>query len=167
MKTRFCPSPTGFIHLGNVRTAVFNVLLAKKEQGTFLLRIEDTDQLRSNEEFTKQLIIDLHWLGLDWQEGPDIGGPDGPYWQSERQEIYDHYYEFLVRNDKAYPCFCSEQHLAIVRKIQLSSGKAPRYDEACRQLTPEQIKQKMEQGLKPVLRFKIPKNEVLCFQRFS
>jgi glutamyl-tRNA synthetase len=164
MKTRFCPSPTGFVHLGNVRTALFNALLANKEKGTFLLRIEDTDKLRSDEKYTKHLIEDLHWLGLDWQEGPEIGGEYGPYWQSERQELYDAYYQKLIDEKRAYPCFCSEQHLAIMRKIQLSSGKPPRYDGSCRKLTEEEIKAKLAAGHVPTLRFAVPEKCIVEFE---
>ncbi len=163
MKTRFCPSPTGNLHLGNVRTALFNALLAHQSQGTFLLRIEDTDKMRSDDRYTRQLMEDLHWLGLDWHEGPEIGGAAAPYWQSQRQAIYDQFYEKLAGGHQAYPCFCSEQHLNIMRKIQLSSGIAPRYDGTCRHLTPEQINAKLAEGLKPTLRFRVPDNEIIAF----
>lgn len=163
MKTRFCPSPTGLIHLGNARTALFNVLLAKHHNSTFLLRIEDTDETRSKTEFTEQLITDLHWLGWDWQEGPEVGGKQSSYFQSQRQTIYDKYYKQLIAAKRAYPCFCSEQTLAISRKIQLSSGRPPRYAGTCRHLTEEQIKAKQAEGLKPTLRFRVPDDDVIEF----
>lgn len=158
MKTRFAPSPTGYMHLGNTRTALFCVLLAKAQQGNFLLRIEDTDQARSEEIFTEQLQADLRWLGLDWQEGP--------YFQSQRHEIYDEYYQQLQASGMAYPCFCSDQELAIARKIQLSSGKPPRYAGTCRHLTAEQVAAKQAQGMKATLRFRVPDNQTIKFTDF-
>lgn len=166
MKSRFCPSPTGYMHMGNVRTALFNALIAKKLNGTFLLRIEDTDKTRSTEEYTDVLLEDLQWLGLAWQEGPGIGGGAGPYWQSQRQSIYDKFYRELEQSGHVYPCFCSDQQLAISRKVQLASGQPPRYAGTCRKLAPEQIQEKMAQGIKPTLRFKIPENEVIKFTDF-
>src|SRR3990167_9952869 len=111
MKSRFCPSPTGHLHLGNMRTALFNALLAQQMQGIFLLRIEDTDRARSEEIFTDSLKQDLHWLGLKWGEGPGVDKGHGPYWQSQRQPIYDKYYHQLEEKGLVYPCFCSEQAL--------------------------------------------------------
>jgi len=163
MKSRFCPSPTGYMHMGNVRTALFNALLARGLKGIFLLRIEDTDKTRSTEEFTQILQQDLLWLGLAWQEGPEVGGAAGPYWQSERQAIYDDYYQRLQQAGQAYPCFCSEQQLAITRKVQLASGQPPRYAGTCRKLTPEQVQERIAQGQRPTLRFKIPDNELIKF----
>src|SRR6185437_9825912 len=96
LKTRFCPSPTGYLHLGNVRTALFSALYARKQQGTFVLRVEDTDQERSQQHFAHSLQQDLQWLGLVWDEGPTVGGAHGPYFQSERQTIYDNYYQKLM-----------------------------------------------------------------------
>lgn len=155
IKTRFAPSPTGLLHLGSIRTALFNVLLAKHFAGKFLLRVEDTDRERSKAEYAEQLMADLRWLGLDWQEGP--------YYQSERQAIYDQYYRVLEDNGLAYPCFCTEQQLALARKVQLSSGKPPRYPGTCRQLTEKQVLEKLGQGLKPTLRFAVPLNQKVSF----
>jgi len=163
IKTRFCPSPTGLMHLGNVRTALFNDLLAKSANGQFLLRIEDTDRERSDERYTKALMEDLVWLGLNWQEGPQHDQGNGPYHQSERQSIYNDYYQRLVTADYAYPCFCSEEELALQRKIQRSAGRPPRYPETCRNLTAEQRDEKISQGIKPTLRFSVPKNETIAF----
>lgn len=164
MKTRFCPSPTGNMHLGNLRTALFNALLAKAEQGIFLLRIEDTDKERSEDLYTQQIMEDLHWLGLYWQEGPGIGGAAEPYFQSQRQAIYDQFYAKLENEGVAYACFCSEQQLAIQRKVQLASGKPPRYPGTCRHLTAEQVAEKIVQGLKPTLRFHVPENQIIEFE---
>lgn len=166
IKTRFAPSPTGYMHLGNARTALFCALLAKAQQGKFLLRIEDTDQSRSTEEFTEHLKSDLLWLGLPWQEGPDVGGEKGPYFQSQRHEIYHHYYQQLEHMELAYPCFCSEQELAIMRKVQLSSGQPPRYAGTCRHLTADQKAKKIEQGIQPTLRFRVPDNQTIKFTDF-
>lgn len=163
-KTRFAPSPTGLVHLGNVRTALFNALYAKKQQGTFLLRIEDTDAERSKNEFTQQLMADMRWLGLNWQEGPDLNGPHAPYFQSQRADIYAYYYKQLEQQHAVYPCFCSPQELSISRKLQLSSGRAPRYAGTCAQLTPEEIQRKLDAGLQPTLRFRVPKNSCISFE---
>jgi len=162
-KTRFAPSPTGYVHIGNVRTALFNALFAKHDKGIFLLRIEDTDQSRSEEEYTKQLQDDLLWLGMVWQEGPATGGAQAPYFQSQRQAIYDKYYQQLEVAGHVYPCFCTDQELAIARKIQLSAGKPPRYQGNCRNLSAEQIAAKTAQGLKPTLRFRVPDNQIIEF----
>jgi glutamyl-tRNA synthetase len=166
MKTRFAPSPTGYIHLGNARTALFSALLAKAQGGTFLLRIEDTDAARSTTEHAEQLQVDLRWLNCEWQEGPNVGGDNGPYFQAQRQAIYNKYYEQLEKIDQLYPCFCTEQQLAIARKVQLASGQPPRYSGACRHLTAEQVAQKQAQGLQPTLRFRVPDNQVIEFNDF-
>ena len=118
LKTRFCPSPTGYLHLGNARTALFNALLARKKQGIFLVRIEDTNLTRSKEEYVDALEKDLLWLGLDWQEGPHHDLNKGPYFKSKRQSIYDHYYKQLEEQDLAYPCFCTEEELALMKKYK-------------------------------------------------
>lgn len=166
VKARFCPSPTGLIHLGNARTALFSALLAKKMGGVFLLRIEDTDRARSKQEYADILMQDLKWMHLDWQEGPDHDCGAGPYYQSQRQPIYDDYYERLIVAGDAYPCFCSESELALTRKIQRASGRPPRYAGTCRHLSDNQIQEKYAQGLKPTLRFKVPDDEVIAFDDF-
>ena len=163
LKTRFCPSPTGLLHIGNLRTALISALIAMKEKGIFLLRIEDTDKARSELGFAEELQADLKWLGLEWQEGPGKDAGNGPYWQSQRQNIYDHYYQALEAKNLAYPCFCSEEQLALSRKIQRSSGKPPRYAGTCRYLSAEAVSEKIAQGLKPTLRFKVP-NTVISFE---
>lgn len=163
-KSRFCPSPTGNIHIGNVRTALFSALFAKSIKGTFLLRIEDTDRERSDEKYTQALMRDLQWLGLHWDEGPQVGGQLGPYYQSQRLAIYNDYYQQLEHSDLAYPCFCSEEQLALMRKIQRSMSKPPRYAGTCRTLTQAQIQEKLAQGIKPTLRFKVPEGEFVEFE---
>ena len=158
MKSRFSPSPTGLMHLGNVRTALFNVLVAKEqeqEQGLFLLRIEDSDRERSKQEYTDALLRDLTWMDLLWQEGP--------YYQSERNEIYNKYYQQLIDSQKAYPCFCTELELTLSRKTQVSSGKPPRYNGKCRNLSTEQVASLRQQGLVEALRFKVGENTQITF----
>ncbi len=163
IKTRFAPSPTGLIHFGNVRTALFNVLLAKKQQGTFLLRIEDTDAERSREEYIAALQDDLRWLGLEWQEGETVGGPAGPYRQSQRVDLYERYLAQLAAQDKVYPCFCTAVELEVSRKVQAASGKPPRYSGKCAHLKPDEIAAKQAAGLSSTMRFRMPKASVLSF----
>ena len=163
MKTRFCPSPTGSMHLGNVRTALFSALLAKSKGGGFLLRIEDTDIVRSEDKFIQAIFDDLCWLGLNWQEGPGKHEENGPYYQSKRKAIYDKYYLKLEESGLAYPCFCSEQQLAVMRKSQLSAGKPPRYTGICARLSKEEVANKMAAGLKSTLRFRVPKGKTIAF----
>lgn len=163
MKTRFCPSPTGYIHLGNARTALFSALFAMHAKGCFLLRIEDTDRTRSDELFTQALMEDMRWLDLHWQEGADAGGDQGPYYQSQRQNIYDDYYHHLIANKMAYPCFCTEEQLTLQRTLQQKSGKPPRYTGVCRRLTEKEIAEKNAAGAKHTLRFAMPENEMIIF----
>jgi len=155
VKTRFAPSPTGLMHYGNLRTALFNYLFAKKNEGTFLLRIEDTDRVRSTNHYLEDLLIDLEWLGINWQEGPMK--------QSEREPIYEQYYRKLTENNLAYPCFCSEETLAISRKVQMASNKPPRYEGTCRHLSEQQRAEKFATGQKAALRFAIPKGSRIEF----
>lgn len=170
-KSRFCPSPTGLMHLGNLRTALFNVLFAKSNlkkdpQSTFLLRIEDTDKVRSQEHLSEQLMSDLLWLDLDWQEGPKKEKGHAPYYQSQRESIYQSYYQQLITLKRAYWCYCTDTELTITRKTQIQAGMAPRYANTCRHLTPEQIAQKEAKGVKPALRFRIPDGEAVDFHDF-
>lgn len=174
IRTRFSPSPTGLLHLGNVRAALFSALYARKHEGDFIVRIEDTDAVRSEQKYVDQLQDDLHWLGIQWQEGVDVGGPYAPYRQSERHAIYDQYYKQLEKEGKAYPCFCSDQELALHRKLQLSRGAAPRYPGTCRKLSQEEIQKRFSAGAKAALRFQVPNDEIIEFvdivkglQRFS
>jgi nondiscriminating glutamyl-tRNA synthetase len=166
MKTRFAPSPTGHIHLGNARTALFNFLFAHSQAGCFLLRIEDSDATRSLLALAKELEEDLLWLGLPWQEGPGQEKGLGPYYQSQRQAIYTLYYEQLVSIGRAYPCFCSESELLMMRKRQLALGKPPRYSGQCRQLTAEQVAEKKAQGQLASLRFHVLPKQQIHFDDF-
>ena len=156
MRVRFAPSPTGQLHVGNARTALFNWLLAHGHDGTFLLRIEDTDSERSTRESEVSILEDLRWLGLDWDEGPDVEGPHGPYRQSERLHLYASYANELVANGHAYFCFCSPQKLDADRREMLASGRPPKYAGTCRDLPAEDARARMDAGERPVVRFRVP-----------
>lgn len=163
IKTRFAPSPTGYLHLGNVRTALFNALLARRSDGRFVLRIEDTDQERSQPEYVAALLEDLRWLGLDWQEGPEVGGPCAPYAQAERAVIYTAYYQQLEAAGHVYPCFCTPAELALSRKAQRAAGRPPRYAGTCARLSEAERQARLERGLQPTLRFRTPTGRVIEF----
>jgi len=172
--TRFAPSPTGSLHLGNARTALFSQLWARKSGGKFILRIEDTDAERSQARFRDQLMADMRWLGLDWDEGPDVGGPSAPYSQAERGEFYRGLFAQLAARELAYPCYCTAEDLELSRKLQRMSGKPPRYAGTCRALTATQRAEREGRGLKPTLRFAVPGDLTIEFtdavhgpQRFS
>src|SRR5690348_16333712 len=154
--TRFAPSPTGELHLGNARTALFNYLLARRAGGRFLLRIEDTDAQRSQESHLAVVLEDLRWLGLDWDAGPDREDGRGPYRQSQRGALYARFFEVLERQEIAYPCFCTPLELEASRRAQLGSGRPPRYAGTCRELSAEQRRGKRAQGLSATLRFRVP-----------
>jgi len=163
IKTRFAPSPTGYLHLGNARTALFNALAARKQGGVFLLRIEDTDAERSQDIYRQALIEDLRWLGLDWQEGPEKDLHNGPYAQSRRGDIYRKHYAVLIERGCAYPCFCSVQELKQIRKSQLAAGQPPRYPGTCTRLTAQEVKARLAFGVEPSLRFRVPKEGIIEF----
>jgi nondiscriminating glutamyl-tRNA synthetase len=154
--TRFAPSPTGELHLGNARTALFNFLLARRGGGRFLLRIEDTDAQRSQESHLRAVLEDLRWLGLDWDAGPDRDDDRGPYRQSQRGALYERYFEALERQQAVYPCFCTPLELEAARRAQLGSGRPPRYAGTCRGLSEEQRRGKRAQGLSATTRFRVP-----------
>jgi glutamyl-tRNA synthetase len=156
VKTRFAPSPSGYLHLGNIRTALFNALLARHWSGRFLLRIEDTDPERSRPEYVTALLEDLHWLSLDWQEGPEVGGAHGPYVQSERMAIYAEYFRRLETAGRVYPCFCTPEELALSRRAQRVAGHPPRYTGACARLSEVERRERLDRGLRPTLRFRVP-----------
>lgn len=163
VKTRFAPSPTGLLHVGNVRTALFNALLAWREGGVFLLRIEDTDRERSRQAFDRALREDLRWLGLDWQEGPEAAGGNGPYHQSERGEVYAGLYQRLLAEGWAYPCFCSPQELEMARKAQRAAGQPPRYTGKCARLDPDEAHRRVAAGEPHTLRFRVPADRTIEF----
>ncbi len=145
------------MHLGSARSALYPFLLARRTGGTFLLRIEDTDRKRSVPGAEEELIDGLHWLGIDYDEGPDIGGPCGPYRQTERREIYHEYAWKLVELGQAFPCFCTAERLAAVRQEQIKNKQNPRYDGTCRRLDPEEARRRAMGGESHVIRFKMPK----------
>ncbi|ABI57155.1 glutamate--tRNA ligase [Alkalilimnicola ehrlichii MLHE-1] len=163
VKTRFAPSPTGRMHLGNLRTALFNALLARSRGGRFLLRLEDTDESRSSGAHAQTLMADLRWMGLHWDEGPEAGGEAGPYHQSERGAVYERYYRALEAADQAYPCFCTERELELSRKAQRAAGKPPRYAGTCAHLTAEERERRRAEGRRPTLRFRVPAEETVVF----
>lgn len=170
VKTRFAPSPTGQMHFGNLRTALFNYLYASHNQGKFLLRIEDTDTARSHSDFEKAIKEDLQWLNLNWDEGPSPAEINPPskegqqYLQSHRKAIYEDYYQKLKDLGQVYPCFCSEEKLAFNRKQQLAQGKPPRYPGTCLKLTQEEREKKLAEGLAHTLRFHVPTTGVIEFE---
>ena len=136
VRLRFAPSPTGYLHVGGARTALFNWLFARKQQGVFILRIEDTDVERSREEMTEAILEGLQWLGLDWDEGPETGGPCGPYRQSERLHLYQSYAQELLASGSAYYCFCSALQLEADRQAAMAEGRPALYSGRCRALSP-------------------------------
>ena len=163
MRVRFAPSPTGQLHVGNARTALFNWLLAHGKDGTFILRIEDTDAERSTRESEHGILEDLRWLGLDWDEGPDVGGLHGPYRQSERLHLYESYAKELITGGHAYFCFCSPQQLDAERQADLASGRPPRYRGTCRSVGAEEARRRTETGEHPVIRFRVPDHTEVAF----
>ncbi|MBK1651289.1 glutamate--tRNA ligase [Halorhodospira halochloris] len=163
VKTRFAPSPTGALHLGNLRTALFSALLARGRGGKFVLRIEDTDRERYKPEAAEALMADLRWVGLDWHEGPEQGGPGGPYYQYERSHIYAAYYHQLEQSANAYPCFCSEKELEMARRAQRAAGKPPRYPGTCARLSAQEVERKRAEGKPETLRFRVPPGEEISF----
>jgi glutamyl-tRNA synthetase len=161
--TRFAPSPTGSLHLGNARTAFFSHLWARKSGGRFILRIEDTDVERSQPRFREELMAELRWLGLTWDEGPDIGGPSAPYLQAERGSYYQSLFARLAAGGEAYRCYCTAEELELSRKLQRMAGKPPRYAGTCRNLTSAQRAAQEARGLKPTLRFAVPNDRIIEF----
>lgn len=155
VRTRIAPSPTGDPHVGTAYMALFNMVFARHHHGDFILRIEDTDQKRSRLEYEQNIYRALRWCGLDWSEGPDVGGPYGPYKQSERTELYQSHTKTLLDKGCAYKCFCTGEELAQMREEMGKSGRIG-YDRRCRNLTPEQIAEKEQQGLPFVVRLKVP-----------
>jgi glutamyl-tRNA synthetase len=163
-KSRFAPSPTGLLHLGNVRTALFSYLAARHAQGVFLLRIEDTDAVRGHDKYIVALEQDLRWLGLEWQEGPGPGGAQAPYLQSQRGAIYARYFEQLESGGSAYPCFCSEHELEIARKTAIAAGRPPRYSGRCHRLAPDEIAARRAEGQPATLRFHVADGSTVEFE---
>lgn len=157
VRVRFAPSPTGLTHLGSARTALYNFLLARQSGGKFILRIEDTDQKRFDPNSEADLVKSLKWLGVTWDEGPDVGGPFAPYYQSKRSDIYRKYAEELVEKGSAFYCFCSSEELKVVREMQQKRHEQPHYSGKCRNIPLDETKSRVKKGEKHVVRFKAPK----------
>ena len=160
IRVRIAPSPTGPLHFGTARTALFNWFFARNHGGSFILRVEDTDVERSMPAFEADIITGLKWLGLDWDEGPDIGGKYGPYRQSERLDIYEKYLKKLIDDNNAFYCFCSKEELEQDRQAMLSQGLVPKYSGKCRDILKDETLKKIAKGDSAVIRFKMPAAEI-------
>jgi nondiscriminating glutamyl-tRNA synthetase len=163
MRVRFAPSPTGHLHVGNARTALFNWLLARGHDGTFILRIEDTDLERSTRESEQAILEDLRWMGLQWGEGVDVGGPFGPYRQTERMQSYADHTNRLLHEGKGYYCFCSADTLEAHRKAQLAAGLPPKYAGTCRNIPPDIASHRKTNGEAAVVRLRVPEGRSVTF----
>ncbi|MEK7541067.1 MAG: glutamate--tRNA ligase [Patescibacteria group bacterium] len=160
VRVRIAPSPTGALHVGTARSALFNYLFAKKNKGSFVLRIEDTDIERSDLKWTQEIIEELKWLGIQWDEGPDIDGQYGPYKQSQRLDIYEKYLKQLLDENKSYYCFCSEDELEAMRQEQMARGVTPHYKGKCANLSKEEAEKFLKQGKLSVIRFRITNKKI-------
>ncbi|WP_428910366.1 glutamate--tRNA ligase [Niallia sp. Krafla_26] len=163
VRVRYAPSPTGFLHIGNARTALFNYLFARNQNGKFIIRIEDTDQKRNVEGGEASQLKYLKWLGIDWDEGVDVGGEYGPYRQSERNHIYETYYNELLEKGLAYKCYCTEEELEQEREAQIAKGETPQYSGKCRHLSNGEQEKLEAEGRKPSIRFKVPQGKIYSF----
>jgi glutamyl-tRNA synthetase/nondiscriminating glutamyl-tRNA synthetase len=160
VRVRFAPSPTGQLHVGNARTALYNWLFARKTGGTMVLRIEDTDVERSEARYEDQLLEDLKWFGIDWDEGPDVGGPHAPYRQSDRLALYREHAERLVNEGKAYLCFCSQEELEREREAAMAAQQSPIYSGKCRALDPAESERRRAGGEAAAIRLAIPERPI-------
>lgn len=167
IRVRFAPSPTGIMHIGNIRTALLNYLFAKQTQGTFILRIEDTDTQRNFDPDAKIIISDLAWLSLFYDEGPEKDGPYAPYFQSERSAIYQQHLDELKKRGLAYPCFCTEQELEKKRERQRALKIAPRYDRTCLRLSPDEVARRLREGTPHFFRFYIDHEKIITLDDLS
>ncbi|MGX7012988.1 glutamate--tRNA ligase [Vagococcus silagei] len=163
VRVRYAPSPTGHLHIGNARTALFNYLYARHHGGDFVIRIEDTDLKRNIEDGEKSQLENLEWLNIDWDESPDKPGKFGPYRQSERKDIYQPLIDQLLASNLAYKCYCTEEELEAARETQQAHGEIPRYSGKCTHLTPSEQAEKEAAGIVPVIRFRVPKGEEYSF----
>lgn len=161
VRVRFAPSPTGPLHIGGARSALFNYLFARKHGGAFIVRMEDTDLERSNPESETDILNSLRWLGLDWDEGVDVGGPYGPYRQTDRVSTYHPYVLRLLNEDKAYPCYCTEEELEAERQQLLVRGEMPRYLGRCSRLTEGEREAREREGRKAAIRFRVPPRQTV------
>src|SRR3569833_3300455 len=160
VRARFAPSPTGQLHVGNARTALFNWLFARQQGGTMILRIEDTDVERSEARYEQQLLEDLKWMGIDWDEGPDVGGPFPPYRQSDKIDVYREHAERLVAEGKAYYCFCKQADLDAYREQALKEHRPPIYPGTCRNIDPTEAKRRKDSGEAAAIRLHIPERPI-------
>ena len=156
VRTRVAPSPTGDPHVGTAYVALFNYAFARQHGGQFVLRIEDTDRVRSSDRAETAILEALRWTGLDWDEGPDVGGPHGPYRQSERIELYRRHADTLLRTGAAFRCFCTQERLDALRRDQQAKGETPRYDGRCRALDPAAAAERAARGEPHVVRLDVP-----------
>ncbi len=159
VRVRFAPSPTGYLHIGNARTALFNYLFARKNRGRFILRIEDTDSERSKQEYEEALMDDLRWMGIDWDEGPDKGGQNGPYRQMERLGLYRKFADKLLSEGRVYRCFCTREEVE-KRNMEAGANQSAGYDNHCRNLTSVELQKYQDEGRRPVLRFMVPGEDI-------
>ncbi|MGM0218931.1 glutamate--tRNA ligase [Enterococcus sp. AZ126] len=164
VRVRYAPSPTGHLHIGNARTALFNYLFARHNNGDFIIRIEDTDLKRNLADGERSQLENLAWLGMDWDESPEKPGEYGPYRQSERGEIYQPLIDQLLVSNRAYKCYCTEEELEAEREAQRARGEMPHYSGKCAELTPSEQAEKEAQGLEPVIRFRVPRNTSFAFE---
>jgi len=164
LKVRFAPSPTGPLHIGGARSALFNYLLAKSQGGKLVLRIEDTDRERSSRQAEENIKASLRWLGINWDEGIDVGGPNGPYRQTERLEIYNKYLNELLETGWAYPCYCSAAELEQERQAQVQRGETPRYSGRCRNLSDAERRSFEARGITPTIRFRVPEGRTITIR---
>jgi nondiscriminating glutamyl-tRNA synthetase len=164
VRVRYAPSPTGHLHIGNARTALFNYLFARNQGGKFIIRIEDTDKKRNIAGGEESQLKYLKWLGMDWDESVDVGGEYGPYRQSERNEIYQTYYNQLLENGHAYKCYCTDEEIAAEREEQTERGETPHYSGKCRHLTAEERSKLESEGREPSLRIIVPEGKTYTFE---
>ena len=165
IRVRFAPSPTGLMHLGNVRTALMNYLFAKQKKGTFIIRIEDTDLQRNFDPQATKIIEDLTWLGLDYQEGPGKGGPYEPYFQSQRTAIYEEYIQKLREKNQIYRCFCTPEELEKKRQRQIALKLPPRYDRTCLKRPASEIEQLLKDNVPYIWRLQLDQSKSITIQR--
>src|SRR5581483_2137944 len=164
IRLRFAPSPTGPIHVGNAHTMLFNWLWCRSQGGSFILRFEDTDRERSKPEWEEVVISEMRWLGLDWDEGPDIGGPFAPYRQTARMPFYQQYFEILKQKNAVYPCYCTPEELDAERKEADKRKIAYKYSRKCLHLTPEERTAREAEGRCPSWRLLVPNNEIVSYE---
>ena len=161
VRVRFAPSPTGHLHIGGARSALFSYLYARKNKGKFIVRFEDTDQLRNVEDAEEKLLDNLAWLGIEWDESVDADGPYGPYRCSDRIDLYKKHADELLASGHAYKCYCTSEELEVERETQVAGGITPMYSGKCRKLTPSESRQLEQEGRSANLRFAVPADQII------